>query len=101
MKSNDDKKMMRHSFSSKETGAQGRSLIERIERQLDKLEYYNLNMENLKTVNNQKHGNPVSYSLVLAKGRAEGLAAALSILRSSSVREEFSRSDKRLKGNGI
>jgi hypothetical protein len=72
-------------------GNAGRSLIERIEIQMDKRRK---TMEDLVV----KHGTGASASLeyVQNQGRYEGLAAALSLLRSSSVAEEIKRSDERL-----
>jgi hypothetical protein len=89
-------------------GNEGRSLIERIEIQMDKrrnimerlvTEHGNLRdfsqEEILASVEHNKPIKPVlDYSL--NRGRYEGLAAALAILRSSTVAQEISRSNERL-----
>lgn len=91
MSKQSDKKIMRTSFSSKEAGAQGASLIERIERQMDKRRK---SMEDYIV----EHGSDKIDSLTyhLQRGRYEGLAGALAILRNSSVQQEISRSNERL-----
>lgn len=66
---------------------QGRSLINRIEAQMDKRRK---TMEEIYC----NGGEPLAHAL--QKGRYEGIAASLAILRSSSVQEEISRSNKRL-----
>lgn len=91
MTSQADKKIMRHSHSSKEAGAQGASLIERIERQMDKRRK---SMETFIVDNGSDQIHQPAYQL--DRGRYEGLAAALSILRSSSMQQEVSRSNDRL-----
>lgn len=69
----------------------GRSLIERIEAQMDKRRK---TMEDLVV----KYG--INWTLEpewnLQRGRYEGLAAALAILRTSSVQSEIMRSNERL-----
>jgi len=70
----------------------GRSLIERIEQQMDKRRGI---MESMV----EKNGIEkclLSTVYVVNKGRYEGLAAALAILRSSSFSEEVNRSNERL-----
>lgn len=83
-----DKKMMRHSKG----GFMGKSLIEKIELQMDKTRS---KMEgNILAIGIQAvQDNPI---YMRNKGRYEGLGAALSILRSSSLKEEIDRSDERL-----
>lgn len=73
-------------------GFAGRSIIERIEAQMDKRR---------KTLEDMviKHGMEeclLSTVYIINKGRYEGLSAALAILRSSSVTEEIARSNERL-----
>lgn len=74
-------------------GLKGRTLIERIEIQMDKRRK---TMEKMVI----DGGSAVVYQhdpeYMLNKGRYEGFAATLAILRSSSVTEEISRSDERL-----
>lgn len=82
------------------SGNAGRSLIERIEQQMDKRRKA---MEEIVL----EYGSPVDMSRQggkttafgdwnLQRGRYEGLAAALAILRTSSVQNEIMRSNERL-----
>ena len=81
-----DKKMLKYSHPSQG----GRTLIQRIEIQMDKRRKV---MEDIRV----EHGLSAKYGeLVLNQGRYEGLAAALAVLRSSSVSQEISRSNERL-----
>lgn len=92
MTSQADKKIMKYSHASKDVGAQGRTLINRIETQMDKVRQ---RMEDMVL----KHGMTeciASEVYIVNKGRYQGLAAALGILRSSSVGEEIKRSNERL-----
>jgi hypothetical protein len=86
----ESKKIMRHSHASKDVGAQGRTIIERIEQQMDRRR---------KVIENHiiQHGIR-SQDCVLEKerGRYEGFGAAISLLRSSSLSEEIKRSNERL-----
>lgn len=93
--SRSDKKIMRTSHASKDIGAQGSTLIQRIERQMDKRRKA---MEDLVIQDPTViDGNsPGALNYLLQKGRYEGLGAALAILRSSSVPQEISRSNERL-----
>jgi hypothetical protein len=81
-------------------GYAGRTIINRIEEQMDKRRKV---MEDLVV----KHGEVIiasrqagktteAFEYQLNRGRYEGLAAALAILRSSSVAQEVSRSNERL-----
>lgn len=73
-------------------GFGGKTLINKIEMQMDKRRKI---MEDMVT----KHGMTecVNSEVYIAnKGRYEGFAAALSILRSSNIREEMERSNSRL-----
>ncbi|QGJ90118.1 hypothetical protein HWC80_gp094 [Mycobacterium phage Indlulamithi] len=76
------KKIMRHSKPVPQTG---RTLINRIEAQMDKRRKA---MENHYVATGQQD--------TINRGRYEGLAAALAILRSSSVAVEYERSNERL-----
>lgn len=69
----------------------GRSLIERIEAQMDKRRKA---MRDLIV----EHGSSVreSSQYALQKGRYEGMAGSLAILRSSSMQHELERSNERL-----
>jgi hypothetical protein len=87
MKSQADKKIMRHSHG----GFAGRSLIERIEAQMDKRRK---RMEGMVVQHGLENLDMRLYNM--DRGRYEGLAAALAILRSSSVAQEVSRSNERL-----
>jgi hypothetical protein len=69
----------------------GRTLIQRIEIQMDKRRS---SMEKL--VLEQGSDVRESFPWALQRGRYEGFAATLSILRSTSVQEEISRSNERL-----
>lgn len=91
MTSQADKKIMRHSHSSKDAGAQGLSLIQRIERQMDKRRKA---MEDYIVEHGSEKIDSATYHL--QRGRYEGLAAALAILRSSSMQQEILRSNDRL-----
>ena len=81
------KKMMKHSHAV----PPGRSLIERIQAQMDKRRKV---MEELVI----QHGleTPSHPEYLVNKGRYEGMAASLALLRSSSVAEEIRRSTERL-----
>lgn len=73
------------------SGLKGPTLINKIENQMDKRRKW---LEDF-VVRNGGHGMHSSeYSQ--QRGRYEGLAAALAILRSSSVNEEYNRSNSRL-----
>lgn len=70
----------------------GRSLIERIELQMDKRRKA---MEDILV--ESKHVAPLNDpEYIINKGRYEGLAASLALLRSSSVLHEIERSNERL-----
>jgi len=71
-------------------GLKGRTLIERIEIQMDKRRKA---MEKLIL---EKGLAASGFDYVIQKGRYEGFAASLAILRSSSVEHEISRSNERL-----
>lgn len=71
----------------------GRSIIERIEAQMDKRRKA---MEDIVVTQGSavvSQGDPTYFT---NKGRYEGLAASLALLRSSSVQEEIARSNERL-----
>lgn len=70
-------------------GYAGRSLIERIQEQMDKRR---------KTLEDiiVSGGSTDSEGYIINKGRYEGMAAALAILRSSSLKEEVAQSNSRL-----
>ena len=77
---------------STHSGFAGRSLIERIQAQMDKRR---------KTFGGMliQHGKAECESMHdywIEKGRYEGLGAALAILRSSSLKHEVERSNERL-----
>lgn len=82
-------KMMRHSHKVE---AKGRTLIERIENQMDKRRAW---MEGAVLAQGLELCEK-DMKYVINKGRYEGLAGALAILRTSSVAEEISRSNERL-----
>lgn len=69
---------------------QGRTLINRIEEQMDKRRK---KMEDIVVSTGETTTSP---AWVLARGRYEGMAASLAILRSTSVQTEISRSNERL-----
>ena len=87
-----DSKTMRSSFSSKEAGAQGLSLIEHLEIQMDKRRKV---LEEMLV----EHGKEICDSnpgYAINRGRYEGIAASIAILRSSSIKNEIARSNGRL-----
>jgi hypothetical protein len=95
------KKIMRSSHG----GNAGRSLIERIEIQMDKrraaLERLRVSQGvlTIRTYSRQSDTSRVEMGFLdqtLEQGRYEGIAAALAILRSSSLKEEVQRSNERL-----
>ena len=71
------------------TGYAGRSLIERIQAQLDRQNKRLRAMESASIPPNE-----IDHAIIL--GRTEGMAATLAILRSSSLKEELSLSTERL-----
>lgn len=79
------------------SGNAGRSLIERIEQQMDKRRKVmeDLVIENGAAVRGTEFSAPTT-EWTLQRGRYEGLAAALAILRTSSVQNEIMRSNERL-----
>lgn len=87
MPTNAEKKTLRHSHG----GYAGRTLIQRIEFQMDKRRKV---MERI--VIGKGMGWDHDREFLLNKGRYEGFAATLALLRSSSVTEEVSRSNERL-----
>ena len=82
MPSINESKTLKHSHG----GYAGRSIIERIQQQMDKRRKV---LEDMVLQRGTEEYN-------LNRGRYEGLAAALAILRSSSVGEEVERSNERL-----
>jgi hypothetical protein len=78
------------------SGYAGRTLIQRIEIQMDK------RRNKMEAFILEKGWHPIETDVFAAseyainKGRYEGLAAALAIMRSSSVAEEVLRSNERL-----
>lgn len=82
------KKIMKNSHPSQG----GRTLIQRIEIQMDKRRK---TLENLIIQHGQGWAS-TSPEYNINRGRYEGLAAALALLRSSSVPHEISRSNERL-----
>lgn len=81
------KKMMKHSHQV----PPGRSLIERIESQMDK------RRKAMRDLIVQQGSNVrETYVFALQKGRYEGMAGSLAILRSSSMQQELERSNERL-----
>ena len=74
-------------------GGKGRSLIERIETQMDKRRKA---MEDLVVRGGSSVVSQGNSEYLINKGRYEGFAATLAILRSSSVSHEIERSDERL-----
>lgn len=91
MPSAQDRKTFKSSHASKDIGAQGRSLIEKIQAQADKRRMWL--QETLVQV-----GSEVIHdeTYCLNRGRYEGLLAALAVLRSSSLAFEIQRSNERL-----
>jgi len=81
--------MLRHSFSP----PAGRTIIQRIEQQMDKRRKAMDDLYNKGKVNPSQQ---IARDYLQNKGRYEGLAAALALLRSTSVPEEISRSNDRL-----
>lgn len=79
-----NKKMLKYSHP----GEKGRSLIERLEIQMDKRRK---KIEQLRI----KYGNKTP-GLEKEVGRYEGIAASIAIMRSSSMPIEISRSNERL-----
>lgn len=77
------------SKNSSHGGYAGKSIIERIEIQMDKRRKA---MEKILVGT----GNPLEAQYLTERGRYEGLAAALALLRSSTVAVEISRSNERL-----
>ena len=88
-----DKGFVRGSIQEKVTGGfAGRTLIQRLEAQMDKRRKI---MEDMVI----KHGMAeclLSTVYVVNKGRYEGIAASIAIMRSSSVDHEGERSNERL-----
>lgn len=78
-------------LKSSHGGFGGRTLIQRIEIQMDKRRK---TLEDLVIQRGTDTMGSAEYSL--QRGRYEGLAAALAILRSSSVGHEIERSNERL-----
>lgn len=87
MVSNAAKNIRSQTFPVPQTG---RTLINRIEEQMDKRRK---KMEDIVVSTGETTTSP---AWVLARGRYEGMAASLAILRSTSVQTEISRSNKRL-----
>lgn len=71
----------------------GRSIIERIEIQMDKRRKA---MEDIIVNQGSAVVSQCDPTYIINKGRYEGLAASLALLRSSSVQEEIARSNERL-----
>lgn len=84
-------------LSNSHGGYAGRSLIERIQTQLDRQNKRVHAMQGPSIPpNNVGIDSQQLMDYAIAVGRAEGMAAALAILRSSSVTEELDNSSERI-----
>jgi len=88
-----DKRMLRHSHGSKDIGAQGKSIIEKLQDDMDR---QRKKLEAIVTKYGKDVPIEIAFQFERQRGRYEGIAASLARMRNSSVAEEISRSDERL-----